>query len=371
MLQSIEIFEQSIRHFLAPIESLLTDPTVSEVMIIGHDVVYFERAGRIQKSDATFPDAASLAAAVRNIGEFAGRRIDDETPYMDARLPDGSRVHVIGPPCARQGVCLTIRRFQRASLDLDGLIARNSLTEEAAEFLGLAVQVRRNILVSGGTGSGKTSLLNALSARIPEGERILVIEDSSELRLAQPHTVYLEARPPRPDGRGEVSIRTLFVNALRMRPDRIVVGEVRRGEALDMVQSMISGHGGALSTIHASTPRDAMTRLETLCMLSDASLPARVARVQVASAIHLIAQIERSHEGPRRVRTISEVVGLDDQGRCAIVDLYRHHSGHLDGGTEGGLRPTGVAASFAAEVYEQGYGDQVRLTAAVLPPPKF
>src|SRR5688500_16038515 len=256
-----DIYRETTRHFLGPVLPLLDDPGVSEILINGPDQIYYEKGGKLHTTDIKFPDASSLMAAARNIAEYVNRRIDDNHHSMDARLPDGSRVHVIIPPSSRRGVCISIRKFQKSSFNLPSLVERGSLTAEAAEFLELSVMLHKNTVISGGTGTGKTSMLNALSAAIPAAERIIVIEDSSELQLHQPHTVYLEAQPARPDGKGQVTIRDLFVDSLRMRPDRIIVGEVRRGEALDMVQSMLSGHAGALSTIHASTPRDALVRL--------------------------------------------------------------------------------------------------------------
>ena len=306
-----DIYQETTRHFLAPVLPLLDDPTVSEVLINGHETVFFERHGRLERSELTFPSHAALLAAARNIAEYVGRSIGGDNHSMDARLPDGSRVHIVVPPSSRNGICVSIRKFQRSTFDLEKLVERGSLSDESREFLSLCVCMHRNLVVAGGTGSGKTSLLNALSTEIPATERIVVIEDSSELQLNQTHTVYLEAQPARPDGGGQVTIRDLFVDSLRMRPDRIVVGEVRRGEALDLVQSMISGHSGAMTTVHATTARDAAIRLETLCMMSDVAIPVHVARVQVASAIQLVVQIARFSDGSRRVRAISECLGTD------------------------------------------------------------
>ncbi len=366
------IYQQTIRHFLRPIESLMADPEVTEVMIVGHDCVYYERAGRVHRSDCRFSDSAALMAAIQNIAEFVDRRIDEDHHSLDARLPDGPRVHAIIPPTSRNGICLTIRKFQRSTFDLEQLVQRESLTAEAAEFLRICVLLHKNIVISGGTGTGKTSLLNALSAAIAAEERIIVIEDSSELQLHQPHTVYLEAQPPHPDGRGGVTIRDLFVDSLRMRPDRIIVGEVRRGEALDLVQSMISGHAGSLTTIHANTPRDAARRLETLCLMNDAGLPVYVARTQVASAIQIVLQLARLADGTRRVQTISEALGLDEHGEYRWQDLYCFHGRGRDatGRLLGDLRPTGVLPGFAREAWQMGYGEHVRLTTHLFPVPE-
>src|SRR5262249_21279841 len=247
--------------------------------------------------------------------------------------PERFRVHVIVPPTSRQGPCVSIRKFRRANTTIDWLIEQGSFDETAAEYLRLMVKAHRNLIVSGGTSSGKTSLLNALSEAIPEHERIIVIEDSSELQLQKPHTLYLEARPARPDGKGAVSIRDLFVDSLRMRPDRIVVGEVRRGEALDMIQSMLSGHDGALSTVHASSPLLPLVRLETLCLMNDAHLPVYVARMQVGSAMQVIVQAERFGDGRRRVRSIAEVDGLDEREKYEVHEVFRfrHHGRGPDG----------------------------------------
>jgi pilus assembly protein CpaF len=356
-----DIYGETTRHFLTPILPLLDDPSVSEVMVNGPDQIYFERRGKISLSDRTFRDAPSLMAAVRNIAEYVGRQVDEDHPAMDARLPDGSRVHVILAPCARAGACLSIRKFLRAHFDLGKLVEGGSISAEAVELLEMAVLLHKNIVVSGGTGTGKTSLLNALSAKIPESERIIVIEDSSELQLNQPHTIYLEAQPPRFGGRGEVTIRDLFVNSLRMRPDRIVVGEVRRGEALDMVQAMLSGHAGALTTVHASSPRAAAMRLELLCMMSDISLPAHVSRAQVASAVEVVVQLVRLSDGSRRVSQISEVLGLDDANNYLFRDLFRFEARGRDesGDILGDLAPTGERPSFAAEPLALGLADRI------------
>lgn len=363
-MKTADIYRRTLRHFLAPVRSLMDDESVTEIMIIGPETIYFERAGRIYKSELCFQSEALLMAAVVNVAEYVNRRIDEKHHSMDARLPDGSRVHAIIPPSSRCGICLTIRKFQRSSFRLPALIEGGSLTAEAAEFLRLMVLMRKNLVISGGTSTGKTSMLNALSATIPEEERIIVIEDSSELQLHQPHTVYLEAQPPGPDGYGEVTIRDLFVDSLRMRPDRVIVGEVRRHEALDMIQSMISGHAGSMTTVHASTPRDAASRIETLCLMSDAALPVYVARSQVASAIDVVVQITRLADGSRRVIGLTELLGLDENNVYRWRDLYRFEGRGLDddGRILGDLVSTGAAPSFAAEAYQMGFGPHVKLT---------
>jgi pilus assembly protein CpaF len=366
-VEAREIYDKTIRHFLGPITPLLDDQDVSEVLINGPQQIYYEKAGRLYLSDIQFRSEQFLMAAARNIGEFVGRTIGNGEPTMDARLPDGSRVHVIIPPSSRSGTCISIRRFKQATFDLDSLVKFGSLTEETAEFLKLVVLLHKNIVIAGGTGTGKTSLLNALSAAIPDTERIVVIEDSSELQLRQPHTVYLEAQPQQPDGSGRVTIRDLFVASLRMRPDRIVVGEVRRGEALDLIQSMISGHAGSLTTVHANTARDAAIRLETLSLMSDVSLPVYVARAQVASAIHLVVQIRRLHDGSRKLYGITECLGLDESNNYVLKDLYRFNACGNDsqGRIIGQLEWTGMIPSFAAEPYSLGHQDRIELTKRV------
>ena len=322
-MESKEIFERSTRHFLQPVLELLDDTSVSEIMINGPSQVFFERGGIISRFEKSFDSDKSLLAAARNIAQFVDRSLDAGEHSLDARLPDGSRVHIILPPSSRQGVCITIRKFKKASFDLNSLVEWGSITSEVAEFLKDIIICHQNVVISGGTGSGKTSMLNALSSAIPVEERIVVIEDSSELQLNQPHTIYLEAQPPDPNGLGAVSIRDLFVDSLRMRPDRIVVGEVRRGEALDLIQSMLSGHDGSLTTVHASTPRDAATRLETLSMMSDVGLPLHVARAQIATAIHFVIQLARFSDGSRKVSQVSQCEGLDLNGNYIFRDLFR------------------------------------------------
>lgn len=359
-----DIYLETTRHFLRPILPLLDDASVSEVLINGHETVFFERGGRLERSDLCFPSHAALLAAARNIAEFVGRSIDDDNHSMDARLPDGSRVHVVIPPSSRNGICVSIRKFNQSTFGLEQLVKWGSMTAEAREFLSLCVKMHRNLVVAGGTGSGKTSLLNALSAEIPPAERIIVIEDSSELQLLQPHTVYLEAQPARPDGSGKVTIRDLFVDSLRMRPDRIVVGEVRRGEALDLIQSMISGHSGAMTTVHATTALDAAIRLETLSLMSDVTIPVHVARVQVASAIQLVIQIGRFSDGSRRLTAISECLGTDESNQYRFQDLYKFQAQGRDdeGRIVGTLEPTAHRPTFAELPNRLGLAAEVQLT---------
>jgi pilus assembly protein CpaF len=359
------IFEASVDYFLGPIREFLLDESITEVMVNGPHNIYIERSGRLYKTPARFLSDDALLSAIHNIAQYVDREIDEDRPILDARLPDGSRVHAIIPPSCRVGTCLTIRKFKRDIFALPDFIRLGSLSESAAEFLNLAVRLRKNIVVAGGTGTGKTTFLNALSTAIPEVERVVVIEDSSELRLSQEHCVYLEAQQGDADGRGTVTIRNLFKASLRMRPDRIIVGEVRGGEALDMVQSMISGHSGSMTTVHATSPRDAMVRLETLSLMSDVELPVYVARAQVASAINVIVQVTRfTEDGSRKVTRITEQTGLDEQNRYQFHDLF---VSRLTGRTETGrliasLDPTGTVPSFADELHEQGLHTTVRHT---------
>lgn len=359
------VFEASLSFFLQPIRSLLEDDTVTEIMVNGHDEVYFERRGRLYESPAVFSSEHALLSAVHNVAQYVGRTIDEQRPVLDARLPDGSRVHVVIPPSARRGTYLTIRKFKRDILGLDDFVRYGSLSPAAREFLELSVKLRKNIVVSGGTGTGKTTFLNALSTAMPDDERIVVIEDSSELRLGQPHSLYLESQQADENGRGELTIRDLFKASLRMRPDRIVVGEVRSGEALDMVQSMISGHSGSMTTVHANTPRDSLIRLETLSLMSGVELPVYVARAQVASAIHIVVQLSRFVEdGSRRVTRISEATGLDRDQDYKIDDLFvcQLHGHSERGELQSELKWTGRTPSFSSEVFEMGMYEQTHQT---------
>jgi pilus assembly protein CpaF len=359
------IFEASLDYFLKPIGRFLQDDTVTEIMVNGYDEIYIERRGKLEHTDARFPTEDALLTAVHNVAQYVGREIDENRPILDARLPDGSRVHAVIPPSARRGTYLTIRKFKRDILGLADFVRLKSLSRSAMEFLEICVRLRKNIVVAGGTGTGKTTLLNALSTAIPADERIVVIEDSSELRLAQPHTLYLEAQQQDAYGKGGLTIRQLFVASLRMRPDRILVGEVRGGEALDMVQSMLSGHSGSLTTVHANSPRDAMVRLETLSLMSDVELPVYVARAQVASAIHLVVQLSRfSEDGSRKVTRITEICGLDQGNSYQFRDIF---ATKLKGTTESGelladLDPVGNLPTFASEPYEHGMAAHIRHT---------
>lgn len=362
------IFEASVSYFLSPIGEFLEDETVTEVMVNRFDQVYVERAGQLYETDAQFESEDDLLSAVHNIAQWVGREINLEYPILDARLPDGSRVHAIIPPGCRAGTCLTIRKFTQGGLSLEDLIGFGSLSEEAREFLEICVRLRKNIVIAGGTGTGKTSLLGAVSAAVPEEERIVVIEDTSELKLRQQHCIYLEVQRPDQYGRGELTIRQLFVASLRMRPDRIIVGEVRGGEALDMVQAMLSGHSGSLTTVHANSAHDAVIRLETLSMMSDVEIPVYVARAQVASAIDLIVQLERfSEDGSRKIGRITEVVGLDANQQFEMRDLFvcRLTGKSRQGRLLSNLSSTGTQPTFAEEPSQRGMQDRIQYSSAV------
>jgi pilus assembly protein CpaF len=310
---------------LGPLEPLLGDPAVDEVMVNGPGTVWVERAGRLEATAVSFEDGAQLRHAIERILAPLGRRVDEAEPLVDARLPDGSRVNVIIPPLALDGPVLTIRRFRRRGFSPEELVARGTLTAPLADFLRRGVLARANLLVSGGTGSGKTTTLNALSRFIPDGERIVTIEDAAELRLQQRHVVRLEARPANVEGRGEVTIRRLVRNTLRMRPDRIVVGEVRGAEALDMLAAMSSGHDGGLSTVHAGSAEEALRRLETLALMADVALPLAAVREQVAGAIDLVVHQRRERDGERRVVAVAEVVRV--AGGVGAREIYALRDG--------------------------------------------
>ncbi len=318
-----EVFAETLLQFLAPIRPFLDDPTVSEVMINGPRQIFIERRGRLELTEARFQSDEDLAAALLNMAQYVGKHVDAHHPILEGRLPDGSRVEAILPPASPDGPHVAIRRFSRDALTMDKLLGFDALTPDAAELLRAMVHSKLNVLVAGGTGSGKTSLLNALSSFIPPYERVVVIEDSRELKLQQAHVVALEARPPDPRGRGQVSVRDLFRATLRMRPDRIVVGEIRGGEALDLIQAMTSGHGGCLSTLHATHPRDTLSRLETMAMMSDVQMPLLALRIQLASAVDVIVQVCRMPNGSRKVTHITEVHEFSHAEQGYVVnDLF-------------------------------------------------
>jgi pilus assembly protein CpaF len=347
--------ERSLQgHDYGVITGLLNDDSISEVMVNGPDQVYIERSGQLQLADVRFATDADLLRVIRDIAAFVGRRIDDTSPMVDARLPDGSRVNAIIPPLALDGPSLTIRKFAKDPFTVEDLIGFGTLTKEAAAFIEACVRARFNILVAGGTGSGKTTTLNVLSSFIPDSERVVTIEDAAELQLRQPHKVRLESRPARLDGTGRISIRDLVVNSLRMRPDRIVIGECRSGEALDMLQAMNTGHDGSLTTIHANSPRDTLARLETLVLMSGVELPARAIREQIASAIHLIVQQSRMRDGSRRITNITEVIGREGD-TITLQDVFLFQEMGVDGNgrINGKLEPTGIRPNAMARIYSK------------------
>ncbi|NLY52490.1 MAG: CpaF family protein [Firmicutes bacterium] len=330
-----------------PITPLLNDPTISEVMVNGPKQVYVEREGRLEITDVAFRDDAHVMHIVEKIVAPLGRRIDESMPMVDARLPDGSRVNAIIPPLSLNGPVLTIRKFAADPFTVEDLIEFGTLTPEIAEFLEACVRVRLNIVVSGGTGSGKTTLLNVLSSFIPQNERIITIEDAAELQLQQDHVVSLESRPPNIEGKGAIAIRDLVRNALRMRPDRIVVGEVRGGEALDMLQAMNTGHDGSLTTGHANTPRDMLSRLETMVLMAGMELPVRAIREQIASAIDLIVQTSRLRDGSRKIIQITEVQGMEgDVITLQDIFIFEQQGVDENGKIQGRFYPTGIRPKF-------------------------
>jgi pilus assembly protein CpaF len=336
------------------ITPLLHDDSITEIMVNGIDRVYVERAGKLERADCTFASEADLLRVIKEVAAFVGRRIDEDSPMVDARLPDGSRVNAIIPPLSLEGPSLTIRKFAKDPYSVLDLIRFGTLTEAAAAFLQACVAVRLNIIVSGGTGSGKTTTLNVLSEFIPEGERVVTIEDAAELQIRQEHRVRLESRPPNLDGKNRVTIRDLVGNALRMRPDRIIIGECRGGEALDMLQAMNTGHDGSLTTIHANTPRDAMARLETLVLMSGVDLPQRAIREQIASAIHLIVQQSRLRDGSRRITSITEILGREGETiTMQEVFLFEETGVDAHGKLQGQLVATGIRPKAMAKVYSQ------------------
>lgn len=352
-----EIFASTLEELFAPVAAYLADPAVSEIMINGPDRIFVERRGKLELTSARFPSPEAVMAGLRNVAQFAGTFIDEGHPILEARLPDGSRVEAVVMPVACGGPLVSIRRFSRTVLTLPGLCELGALDADAAEALRAMAIAKCNMIVAGGTGSGKTSLLNVLAGCAPDGERVLVLEDTREIEIQHPHVVYLAARKPDDRGRGEVAIRELFRAALRMRPDRIVVGEIRGAEALDMVQAMVSGHGGCLSTLHASHPRDTLTRLETMCLMSDVDMPLTAIRMQIASGIDAIVQVERLSDGTRKVTHVTEVVGFDaETGRYQLRELFerRYHEREANGRVASELVPTGELPAFEPRLRQCG-----------------
>jgi pilus assembly protein CpaF len=333
---------------LGPLEPLLGDPTISDILVNSYRKIYIERRGKLEVTNVAFKDDEHLMRVIERIVSSVGRRIDESSPMVDARLQDGSRVNAIIPPLSIDGPVLSIRRFGTEPLRINTLIENRAMTRDIADMLEMCVKARLNILISGGTGAGKTTILNALSAFIPEDERIVTIEDSAELQLQQPHVVRLETRPPNIEGRGEVTQRDLVRNALRMRPDRIVIGEVRGGESIDMLQAMNTGHDGSLTTVHANTPRDALTRLETMIQMTGMRLSDRAMRQQIASAINMVVQAARLSDGTRRITSISEVTGMEgDTITMQEIFQFERTGVDRDGRVVGRFRATGIRPRFA------------------------
>lgn len=350
------LFEQIAAEILGfgPLQPLLEDDTISEIMVNGPKKIYVERKGKIYRVPITFEDNDHVMRIIDRIVAPLGRRIDESSPYVDARLPDGSRVNAVIPPISLIGPVLTIRKFSKTPLTIEQLIEFGSITPEAVQFLKACVEAKLNIVISGGTGSGKTTLLNILSGFIPSDERIITIENAAELQLRQEHVVTLESRPPNIEGRGEVTIRQLVINALRMRPDRIVVGECRGEEALDMLQAMNTGHDGSMTTLHSNSPRDTLARLETMVMMAGMDLPSRAIREQIASAIDLIVHQERLRDGSRKVVQISEVSGMEGDV-ITMTDIFVFEQmGYENGKVIGRLRPTGLRPKFMDKIEAAG-----------------
>ncbi|HTV25973.1 MAG TPA: CpaF family protein [Polyangiaceae bacterium] len=357
-----EIFEETLLEFLAPVAPYLRDPAVSEVMINGPGQIFVERRGLLEPTPDRFESEDDVLCALRNLAQFVNKPLDELHPTLEARLPDGSRVQAVIPPIASSGPYVSIRRFQPSTLTAGHLIELGSVSRDALALLESCVRAKLNIMVAGGTGSGKTSLLNLLATFIPPGERVIVIEDSKEVQLQHGHVIGLEARPADVHGRGAVSIRDLFRTTLRMRPDRIVIGEVRGGEALDLVQAMVSGHGGCLGTLHATYPRDTLTRFETMALMSDLQLPLGALRLQIGSGIQLLVQIAREQDGSRGITHITEVLGYDlGAGQYQLRDLFvrEYHGIDPSGRMRSQLLPTGALPSFLPTLQKSG---------AVLPP---
>ncbi|MFB6264746.1 MAG: CpaF family protein [Bradymonadaceae bacterium] len=350
------IFQQSIRRYFEPIRPFLDDDDIAEVMINGKDEIWIEVEGELEKTDLSFDTKDDLMGGVKQIAQFVGKPLNEHNPRMDARLPNGSRVHVLLPPCARNGITVSIRQFGEFTLDMETLKGFGSIDDVGAEFLRTCIELRKNIVVAGGTGSGKTSLLNCLSLEIDNRERILVIEDNTELQLEQDHVVMMETKKADDKGRGEVGIGDLFHSAMRLRPDRIVIGEIRGGEALTLLQAMTSGHGGTLTTTHATYPSDTLRRLETMSMMADIDMKLRALRSQVASAIDVIVQTSRFNDGSRKITHITECMELGENGEYQTYPLYKFfNKGEADDGTVlGDHEPCGNLPTFMDQAEAQG-----------------
>ncbi len=348
----LTVFENSIKGFLEPVWHLLQDESVTEVMINRHDEIWIEVKGKVQKTTAKFKNEDALRSAVNNIAQSVGRRINDEEPRLDARLPNGFRVAAVIPPCSRKGTTVAIRKFATIQFTFKDYIQLGAMTADAAQFLDICMKLGKNLLVSGGTGSGKTTLLSVLSNRIPKGQRVIVIEDSSELKVEYEHVVFFETQQPDEQGIGEVSIRDLLKSSLRLRPDRIIVGEVRGSEALELIQAMNTGHKGCMGTIHANSSEDALVRLEALAQGGDNQLSEKALRHQIASAIDIVVQISRYSDGSRRLGAISEVLGFDREGSYDVRPIFEIHRlvKQPDGKLKGHIEPTGTIPTFMEEI---------------------
>ena len=354
-VQKARMIWASMESFFQPIWPYIEDPAVSEIMVNGPREIFIEQKGQLTRAPVKFTEEG-VRAAILNVAQYMGRQVNEQNPYMDARLPDGSRVAVVLPPCSRKGPAIAIRKFSKEKLTLDDLVRFGSLTPELVQFIDICVKLRKNMIVSGGTSSGKTSLLNIVSALIPNEQRILVIEDSAELQLQQDHVLPLEAKPPDKHGKGEVTLRELVRASLRLRPDRIVVGEVRGGEALDLLQAMNTGHSGSLATTHASSPLQTLSRLETLTLFSGLDLPIVAIREQVSTAIDIILQAARLQDGSRRVTHISEVLAISPEGRYQVQDIYRFFRTGMDGKRIlGEHRAVGNLPTFLEEIELAGF----------------
>ncbi len=352
------VFTNSIATFLAPIKHYLDDESVSEVLINGPKEIWVERKGKLVQVPEGFHDEGALQAAVRNIAQSVGRRIDAENLVLDARLPDGSRIHAVLPPSARKGTTMAIRKFAKAAdLTFDIMIKYGTLSPAGAEFLAMCVALGKNMIVSGGTGSGKTTVLNLLGGLLPAHERLMVVEDASELQIKAPHVVCFETKPANVEGKGGLTIRDLVRSAMRLRPDRIIVGEVRGPEALDLITVMNTGHGGSMGTTHANTPMDALVRLETLAMMGDTTIPIAALRRQIAGAVHLVVQAKRLHDGSRKISHISEVLGVDEHGTYKVQDIFKFVQTGIepDGKILGAMQPCGNLPTFFEEFAVNGH----------------
>jgi pilus assembly protein CpaF len=352
-----DFFSEATTGFLKPISSLLTDPDVSEIMVNGYNEIFAEKKGKIFKTKLAFEGEEQLMAAVRRIAQTVGKSVDEDHQIMDGRLPDGSRVHAVIPPSARKGIYLSIRKFMHDSLTMKQLVQFGAMSLEMAKFLNLCSAMAKNTIVSGGTSSGKTTLLNVVSTLIPKDQRILVIEDASELTLQQEHVLPLETRAPDAMGSGAVTMRDLVKASLRMRPDRIVIGEVRGPEAMDLLQAMNTGHSGSMATLHANTPKGALARIETLALMSDVEMPLVALRSQIASAIDIVIQAARLRDGSRKITHISEIMELDEKGNYQVNDIFVYRVNEVDpsGKILGKHIPTGILPSFLEEAKAQGF----------------